>query len=144
MNSSDNWWQLTKVDLTLATSPNRGVDKRNWNQLHGGWGKRSGDNHNDGDDDDDDDDDDDYVPDVQSNRELWDRGQSPWSKRMLSGGVPFYDDQFNYGPTDLTGKRSWNQLHGGWGKRQPLQVGYAPKNLIFSFEMIESGQQLIW
>ena len=128
--------------MTLATSPNRGVDKRNWNQLHGGWGKRSSDNHNDGDDDDDDDDDD-YVPDVQSNRELWDRGQSPWSKRMLSGGVPFYDDQFNYGPTDLTGKRSWNQLHGGWGKRQPLQVGYAPKNLIFSFEMIESGQQLI-
>lgn len=127
-NLKDVLKELTK-DLEYETPAGRGGGtKRSWNQLHGSWGKRDG-GDDTGDDTGDDAGDGDLtvqdleqlLSDDQYNRELWGRLQSDWGKRMLSDGVPYYDDQFQNRPSDVAVKRSWNQLHGSWGKRQSQQ-----------------------
>lgn len=100
---------------TGAGSPEHVVEKREWNQFHGGWGKRSYDDELSDDD----------LNEIQRMALL--RLYADQLNRVdNSEFIPEADDDAAMekrawnSMNQAWGKRAWNELHGaGWGKRNP-------------------------
>jgi len=101
-------------EWSRVTSQHQAAPKRNWNKLQGAWGKRS-----DAPVDTDAPAADQFYVNHQPDRYLWTAARGAWDKRPYAANVvPYFNDELDQSLTvDPMTKRSWNQLHGSWGKR---------------------------